>query len=231
MDELHDFGCNWTEIAELILEDNTDTPWIYFTPQALNPMEARLDFHISGYAHKQGNQKLASKTSVIALGLGRIPRVIEELCGLAGIAPPSRDRSDWKGNVAFESNNSIALVSYKCSESDDLSSDKFLLYHLDAVLQSLWSALGYAQEYGICCDSFTILRRPSPSRLVSDTKDTSSPRVALCWITFDLVEELRHALQQLKWNGDLTRLRKAARRILSGLFNSDFGENARTGRY
>lgn len=52
LQELDEAGYSVREIAELLLEDIKDSPWIHFSPQMHPKSPIRIDFHISDCAHQ-----------------------------------------------------------------------------------------------------------------------------------------------------------------------------------
>src|SRR5262249_32473898 len=50
--ELDNIGYSKREIAELLLEDVNDSPWIYFTPQIPHGSRVQKPFHVPGCAHQ-----------------------------------------------------------------------------------------------------------------------------------------------------------------------------------
>ncbi|KAK5010428.1 hypothetical protein LTR28_009983, partial [Elasticomyces elasticus] len=103
--ELDDVGYTRDEIAELLLEEANDAPWIYFQPRESFHNEINPEIHIQGCTHgniptgssSPGRSLMLAGTSA-ALGESGITNAVQELCGLAGIVPISRNIREWNGN-------------------------------------------------------------------------------------------------------------------------------------
>ena len=83
---------------------------------------------------------------------------VQELCGLAGVAPVSRNRREWNGNVRFEDENSTAIVSYAFLADEDNPGHLAMASRINKALEGACIAEGLVQAAGFCCDSFTILK-------------------------------------------------------------------------
>lgn len=185
--ELRDHGYHNHEIAQLLLDEKNDSPWIFFEPRDL-PIEAIVpDYHQPSCVHTTAQDvRSGSKPSDLTLSKSTDDRrdsmgsddkdltYIEELCGLAGVVPNSRDLTKWIGSVKFVEEDRIltASVSYHShaferyskrperhghgsqSEATDLLQNGSPI--LEA-LDNVCNAIGLAQRRGICCDSFTML--------------------------------------------------------------------------
>ncbi|KAK5011794.1 hypothetical protein LTR28_003609 [Elasticomyces elasticus] len=123
--ELDDVGYTRDEIAALLLEEANDAPWIYFQPRQFFHIEIKPEIHIQGCTHgnfptdssSSGRSLMLAGTSA-ALGENGIRNAVQELCGLAGVVPISRNIEEWNGNVRFEEHNTIAIVSYTSLEAN-----------------------------------------------------------------------------------------------------------------
>ncbi|CZR54710.1 uncharacterized protein PAC_04594 [Phialocephala subalpina] len=186
--ELRDHGYSTDEIAQLLLDEETDSPWIFFEPRILAKEEIILDHHQpycvhfggtkftegtdfdSSLSKRENDNRRASWTSN-----EESLRHIQELCGLAGIAPNNRDRRKWFGSVYFEEERGMlaASISYQpclpdgiganlgseISTKDDAAQDILVktMSNCHKALESLCDGIGYAQRRGLCCNSFTFL--------------------------------------------------------------------------
>ena len=100
--ELNEAGYSKLEIAELLLEDIGDSPWIYFTPQTRGQHDIQTNFHVPGCAHSLCSNATPQSPSYSEdvhshpLLHTDVRRQVEELCGIGGVVPSSRDVSTWR---------------------------------------------------------------------------------------------------------------------------------------
>ena len=164
--ELDEAGYSASEIAELLLENISDSPWIYFTPRARTESSPRTNFHIPDCAH----QKKVNTQSPSVLYSNQFPsyspplrtevsRLVEELCGIGGVAPFSKDMSTWDGRVTFEEQSSVSVITYATDSAITLRSRNDLVVRISKVLTNFCTAAAAVQSAGLCCDSFTVLLR------------------------------------------------------------------------
>ncbi|KIW63761.1 hypothetical protein PV04_08739 [Phialophora macrospora] len=158
--ELDEAGYSKSEIAELLLGDICESPWIHFTPKAQTKHRIRTMFHVTGCAHQENfdpkPQSLPHSESVHSRSLplyGDIGRQVEECCGIGGVVPSSRDVSSWNGSVTFEERSSVSMVTYAVSSRTEL------LVRISNVLDKFCTAAAAVQSAELCCDSFTVLLR------------------------------------------------------------------------
>ncbi|KAK6835886.1 hypothetical protein RU639_001767 [Aspergillus parasiticus] len=105
---------------------------------------------------------------------------IEELCGLAGVIPASRDPNKWNGAVTFRDQNSVAIVSYaKFRENGEVDS-RAVLDRITTALDRACAAAGHMQALGHCCDSFTVIVHQNHE---PEHGEGTTP-VSLCRISF-----------------------------------------------
>ncbi|QKX53367.1 uncharacterized protein TRUGW13939_00445 [Talaromyces rugulosus] len=90
--ELSEAGYSYYEISELLYQDETDTPWIYFELEAPSPLEMSFKRSLSVSKDQQGPKNFKS-------------------CAVWGVIPASRDPSKWNGAVTFKEKNTVAVVS------------------------------------------------------------------------------------------------------------------------
>ncbi|KAL9098636.1 MAG: hypothetical protein Q9163_005743 [Psora crenata] len=163
--ELDEAGYSVREIAELLLEDISDSPWIHFTPQVHTKSPVRINFHVPGCAHQIN---LNTKPSVLHSEqfpscspplYSDVRRLVEELCGIGGVAPFSRDVSTWHGSVTFEEQSSVSVITYATDSAVTRQSRNDLLVRISNVLANFLYATSAVQHTGLCCDSFTFLLR------------------------------------------------------------------------
>jgi hypothetical protein len=175
--EWDEMGYSLDEIAEFLLEDANDAPWIYFDPDRVPSTEIQPGVHTPGCVHRGCfNNKPSVDRSLLQPRPSRpvtekdIRRVVEELCGLAGIAPISRDLEKWTGNVRFEAQNSVAIVSYAIPTDEEDPDHHAIVPRITYALHSFCVAVGQVQAAGLCCDCFTILRHRPESHDLEKVK-------------------------------------------------------------
>ncbi|KAF3916445.1 hypothetical protein ABW21_db0209022 [Orbilia brochopaga] len=164
--ELDDAGYSSTEIAEILIQDAADTPWIYFEPRYFNlwPLGSFVEdeYHAPGCVHQCLNDPLDQEKACgtpdyqnSSLDLGEI----QELCGLAGITPEKNTEVDLLGHITpsscysyiktpscngvveFKNENSVAVVSYSDSVSPARPTASVSLDNDRLILQRITSAL------------------------------------------------------------------------------------------
>ncbi|KAK6504766.1 hypothetical protein TWF481_006705 [Arthrobotrys musiformis] len=194
--ELKDGGYSTSEIAKILMEDATDAPWIYFEPRKFSQLETypKDGVHTPQCVHQcfsdlVGKGKLykaqdpsAKETDIEG---------IQELCGLAGISPSSRELEAWNGTITFEKQNSISIVSYEYAAHDGKKWSE-ALKKIITILSNFCSAASLMQSSGLCCDTFTVLVHP-----IHRTYDKiETPLVMISCIELSLVVELLADLKQ-----------------------------------
>jgi hypothetical protein len=187
--ELREHSYSTEEIAQLLGAEQNDSPWIYFEAREL-PREAIIPGHHEvGCVHMGGQESRQGTGSIlVTTNLDRKnaryswtsdnegPMYIEELCGIAGVVPNTRDPSKRIGSVQFVKDGTLtASVSFRpdyhskskpdegfvSTSHDGRTLPNIAVEHGSNILQalgSLYNAIAYAQRSGICCDSFTVLR-------------------------------------------------------------------------
>lgn len=153
--ELEEAGYTRVEIADLLYEEAWDAAWIFFEPEVLD-QEAILpdeEMHIQGCVHQVLNDthQRSPTRPLLREEDSSTTYQIQELCGLAGITPSSRDRERWNGSVSFEQQGTVAVVSYAVAD------EMIVCDRITATLERLCSAAGRLQSRGYCCNNFTAL--------------------------------------------------------------------------
>jgi len=100
--ELDDIGYTRDEIADLLFEQTIDAPWIYFNPNIFD-VGVQAGIHLPGCAHQYLSSKKCTPDQTGSppghnfpiMNWQDIMESVQELCGLAGIAPISRDLEKW----------------------------------------------------------------------------------------------------------------------------------------
>lgn len=164
--ELEEAGYSLREIADLLLEDVSDSPWIHFTPRVPTKSSIRTNFHVPDCAHQtnfntEPPSVLCSEQSPsYSLPLQTdVRRLVEELCGIGGVIPFSKDMSTWHGRVTFEEQFSISVITYAADPAVTRQSRNDLVARISNVLAKFCTAAAAVQSTGLCCDSFTVLLR------------------------------------------------------------------------
>ena len=186
LQELYSLGYSYHDMAELLLDDINESPWICFTQPEPHPNSLQPEFHIPNCVHCGISEvRLGSRLNTDNLhNTEQIVRLIAEHCGLAGVVPKSREPKDWTGLVTLSGDSqSIASVTYHTSRSC-----RELARRVCEVFQRFCGTASYLQKEGLCCDSFTVLRYPSCSGLAA---------VELCRIDFRPAADLLAVLQLL----------------------------------
>ncbi|EPS35817.1 hypothetical protein H072_10787 [Dactylellina haptotyla CBS 200.50] len=162
--ELKEAGYSMGEIANVLLEDANDSPWIYFEPRKFELADKRpsCDFHPSGCVHSSEILQLENDTNKVLQLDNQDPRfdseAIQELCGLAGLIPSSCNIEDKDGNAEFLEENSVAVISYFHTGNADNSALRVLKSNV-TILKRVCTAFSLMQTASLCCNAFTVLLR------------------------------------------------------------------------
>lgn len=216
--ELQEHGYSIHEIAQLLIDEKINSPWILLERKDFQRASMATNYHQPSCVHNRKNAKEDTRVDSTSSTSHRSHRSslasneetmlrLEELCGLAGLAPHYRNETPWYGSVNFdeESDGTLtASVSFKSSGAASVIDEQGLNYkpisHTHAQeleelndtitsLRLLTLAIGYAQGEGICCDSFTCLFF-SRIRLGHDV-------IKLCHIELSAIREFQLALDSL----------------------------------
>lgn len=155
LQELKSLGYEYYQIAELLIDDLTMSPWVFLNqPEAFEPA-IRPDYHIPGCVHQDLSRTcLAPRLLLDTLQHPNdVRRIIAEHCGLAGVVPKSRNAESWIGRVTFlDEARSVASITY-----DTLVSRHLVVVRVCEALRRFCGIVSYLQSKNLCCDSFTIL--------------------------------------------------------------------------
>ncbi|PQE03561.1 ankyrin repeat-containing protein [Rutstroemia sp. NJR-2017a BVV2] len=172
--ELVEIGYKYQDIANLLMDEKKDSPWILIEPPERSQSTIIVDLHQPFCVHQGGNEltfspKLVAEDESILHtvdcsksdlpGLDSIKRKVAASCGLAGVIPVSSDRQEWIGSVAFDVDDSaVASVAYELDLSHTPSTIQDCLLRVEAALNRLVHIISLLQQNGLCCNSFTTLK-------------------------------------------------------------------------
>ena len=153
-------------MAELLLEDIGDSPWICFTPQKSITHRIKTSFHVPGCTHRLSfnvepqsllySENLSSISPPLHTD---VRRQVEELCGIGGVVPSSRNVSTWQGSVTFEDQSSVSVITYATASYVARQSRSDLVGKISKVLTNFCATAAAVQSSGLCYDSFNVLLR------------------------------------------------------------------------
>ncbi|ETS78399.1 hypothetical protein PFICI_10461 [Pestalotiopsis fici W106-1] len=216
LQELKDIGYSFFDMACLLVEQETDSPWIYFAPHSIETVGIRCDAHIPGCVHQILHPSHNDKT-IFAQGATQSGGdyhqtllVVQRLCGLAGITPVSRDQKTWNGLAEFSEENKTVTITYPLANEDFSSTAKLLILILDG----LRSAIGIYQSRGYCCNSFTILQ----STNVVPVQNYRGAPVEVCRIDLTSLDKFRESLAHASHASDVQTI---TLQILSAIFRPE----------
>ncbi|USP75150.1 hypothetical protein yc1106_02424 [Curvularia clavata] len=202
LNELADVGYSWYDISQLLLEEENDAPWIYCDPQDLPAQNAQRLALISKdtaadwiLRHREMIAKdpvrNAFSNSPWLSKRHDIKKIVQQLCGLGGVAPTSRSLQDWNGEVIFEDNFSTSYISYSIASQDDEATRlSQLASRLKRILRSFCEAATALQGAGLCLEYLTIAR-------TSATPNASIREVEIMRVDIDLAAQLYKELDKL----------------------------------
>lgn len=256
--ELKDLNYPERDIAELLINSEKDSPWIYFEPTANIDRSIIPGYHQPACVHfdrrRSPNSReivgspftfanrrliptagsLAEPTSSTNLSWSTdeesVMCIIDELCGIAGVCPDKRDLDKWTGQVLFSDDypEMIASVTYRPnSKSLDTSQPSELdragtsvghteskdrdraLRDIVTVLERFCSAAAQSQQNGLCCDSFTILKK---------LRDTQGDAIDLTRVDLKLAVDLLDELKASRLDSDRNILPVSTAKSICELF-------------
>lgn len=222
---LQKLGYSYEDMAKLLHESATDSPWIFHEPGDITTAELSVGYHQHGCPHRllsdapQHGVELQESDSEMESSLDevastsesksmRLPRLtkdehraIEQLCGLGGVSPISRDTTKWRGDVHFEDKGRTAHITISSPSAKAVfitpEDTQGVLDRLEEIVLGLSRALGSAQDAGLCCSSLTVLSYSHPPQ------EGPNPGVRLVSAEFSDIETLLEALDEL-WEKDIS---------------------------
>jgi hypothetical protein len=229
--ELDHFGYTREDIAELLIEEVIDAPWIVFEKEDVEETAIQTEYHQLLCVHNGGQHRSLPPTLISAgpeedssnnspasaaiPNQERISRLIQELCGLAGVAPNSSNREEWNGHVSFDNQQLIASITLAIPGTP-ASEHIQVLSRISKILDGVCNALAHVQGAGLMCERFGILcvvPKESPS--------TDPDYVELCRVDLVAIVHLRkkltRMLEQPKSTAAMRGVDGISRHILSPL--------------
>jgi hypothetical protein len=167
--ELDAAGYSQAEIAQLLVEGTRDSPWIYFQPRFLDETslpKAKSDFHVPGCVHRAKQFDTGTKFRAEFLRNDDFHSDVQELCGIAGITLSACDESSWNGVIKFDSDNTVATVTYGLLDPSTEDAGHVLLSRSIQALKRLLAAIACLQNLGQCCEEYTVITTARPAVVV-----------------------------------------------------------------
>jgi hypothetical protein len=231
--ELDAAGYKKVDIAQLLIEETTESPWIFFTPPATETFRFSICdplFHVAECIHSnRPPHPHMAKAEALAQSESLI-HIVHQLCGLAGVVPSSKDKESWNGHVQFADDNSVAKVTYAMPSSHSRDIDDALLARCIHTLQMLVLAAGCLQASQVCCNSYTVIghddvpvfKEPSESKHISTVRLHRIEMSCLLKLLKDaqVMKEITN-MQELQ-RADVKNLQEAALGILGVLGRHHF---------
>jgi hypothetical protein len=201
--ELVDIGCEFEEMAKLLIDSEAGSPWILTDAPPTYLLKPHHRWHQKNCVHK-GGRKIETAPKVInentpkaighepERGMTRVKESIGKWCGLAGVLPLNDEQDTlewmrWTSCVQFTGEeNSVAWVSY--AEEDFPAKPGIRLARIIDTLRRTCSAICILQESDLICDDFTVLKIDKRKELC----------IELSQINVELIEELYLILQTLE---------------------------------
>ncbi|CAH0032962.1 unnamed protein product [Clonostachys rhizophaga] len=174
--ELKEIGYSNTDIAQLLHEKAHDSPWIYFKPESIPFSESRPEHHLLECAHSLKSESARkNRVSLSSPPLDKdrqVRQAVEELCGLGGISPSPRNKTEWNGAVQFNEARSMATIHYSSWDVDNkvIQYTKGLFPRLIQIVERFETSALMMQDAEFCCDSFTVLRFGASSKALTTTE-------------------------------------------------------------
>lgn len=155
--ELDATGYTKEEISQLLLEESTDSPLIYFTHRnTITALEYNPEFHVTDCAHTGQKDTIPPLGYLTALDDNGIHEIVQELCGLAGVIPFCREKDLWNGILYFDHDKTIVSVTY-AAPGTEIDDTQRLLQRSNHTLENLLRAVGAFQKQGMCCNTYSVL--------------------------------------------------------------------------
>ncbi|KAF3014746.1 hypothetical protein E8E14_009495 [Neopestalotiopsis sp. 37M] len=220
LQELKDIGYSFFDMALLLVEQEADSPWIYFDSHNIEVTGLSCDAHahIPGCVHQILHPTIDATFTHGAMPVSgdyqQTLAVIQELCGLAGIIPVSRDQKTWSGEAEFSEENKTVTITYSPAKQDFSTMVNLLIHIMDGLL----SAISTYQSRGYCCNSFTILQS---TNLDTVQNYQHGALIEMCRIDLASLEVLRESFTH---DPHASNVQTIVLQILSAIFESEGGQ-------
>ena len=196
--ELEETGYSRREMAEILMADARDSPWITFESQNIDPCQIQVDKHVSKCPHIFPGRTADGLSATVCDSTTKLAnpesiRIIEQLCGLGGVIPRKEDDELWKSQVVFEDDFATSKISYEIWL--DTETPRHIVWAMSQVLTRFCTAAALAQAEGICCDCFTVL---ASSCDVFDPGEGTNGILELRQIKLKLAVRLLQALEMMQ---------------------------------
>jgi hypothetical protein len=211
--ELDAAGYSKDEIAHLLLEGAADSPWIIFMPRVTDLASrvfAEQGFHVRGCVHTSPLHRPDPEcaATLILSDSDTCRDVIQELCGIAGVAPHSPHADDWNGSVLFTETNSAATVTYAVAKEESQDQSQISLGRCIYTLQALLSAIGHLQRSKACCSAYSVIIHDEMPAVTMSENPSHSGAVEMQLITVTSLESLLKELKKVKLVAKIRQLDK-----------------------
>ncbi|EPS39086.1 hypothetical protein H072_7130 [Dactylellina haptotyla CBS 200.50] len=213
--ELYGVGYSLEEITKVLFEMENDAPWIYFTPHTFGEGHDKpgKNSHLPGCVHnylEQGglaarfgettsrDRTSASESDLFSSNTEFEIEEIQELCGLAGITPISRNPSSlFSTKISKEDGQLVAVISYSVFDNDMKLDGASVLEKIISTLRRVCHAASILQRCGRFCDRFTVIFRHAG--LHTQEEDEIAPEIAsLAPIYLELIFRILDNLEGMK---------------------------------
>jgi hypothetical protein len=161
--ELESAGYTKPEIAQLLMDEAVDSPFIYFQPRisdaTVSTSDAcELDFHVAGCIHEEGDRLKKCMSRSHVSDNESLVEAIQELCGIAGVTPFSRNEEHWNGSLTQDDDNQTTRITYvvPVGTHPGVGTAAVLTRSL-VTLKRLALAARYLQQAEGCCHSLSVI--------------------------------------------------------------------------
>ncbi|KAF4556202.1 Hypothetical protein D9617_1g080770 [Elsinoe fawcettii] len=168
--ELTAMGYSDQEIAELLLQQASEAPWIFGDDEIITMNDSstswHLDFHRRSCAHRYGEGVTNAGDSLADQALysreqdaesRKVKEALDNILGLAGVQPCRQQSGGWVSGVKFLCNNTSCAISYLEYRIKDEERHSFHLERIKNSIKRTLQGIAILQNAGMCCDSITAI--------------------------------------------------------------------------
>ncbi|RDL41517.1 uncharacterized protein BP5553_01496 [Venustampulla echinocandica] len=202
--ELVDIGCEFEEMAKLLIDSEAGSPWILMSAPPTDLLIMCRRWHRENCVHK-GGHKIETAPRVISAntpkaisheperGMTGVKESIGKWCGLAGVLPLADEQDTvewmrWTSCVQFTGeDNSVAWVSY--AEEEFPAKPEIRLARIVDTLRRTCSAIGFLQESDLICDGFTVLKLDTGKELCIELSQINVEPIEELYLIIKTLEE------------------------------------------